>query len=316
MAISKKERKRLQNLNNFYFNLFDRRSRNYTKQVNHLYKNFFDEVLYFYVTDYLQDEDEFYLVLNFKSLRLLKKNIVKRRKINRIIKETDKFLERTRGERLESLKKESDKAFKNLKKVRKKNGDDFFELSKEEKKILGKSKDFNKLLAENKKKKLSKALLNKTKLRKIDATTKRQFKRYLKKDTTIKQSFKKIRKDFLKFNGIRNNKTAIHEMAVRHSIEEDSYAEVLNKIFKSSGSKRTMFKTWISQRDNRVRDSHALLDSIEIKKIRKFTSFRGFKIMFPRDTFAHISETIGCRCFLRYRTKLVRKKKKSRKRRT
>lgn len=59
------------------------------------------------------------------------------------------------------------------------------------------------------------------------------------------------------------------------------------------------WKTWRSMKDNRVRDSHLLVDD---KKIGIFEYFDvgGAKMLYPGDTSAPPEELINCRCVCEY----------------
>lgn len=58
-------------------------------------------------------------------------------------------------------------------------------------------------------------------------------------------------------------------------------------------------KTWISQRDSRVRVEHRTLDGDTVQITEPFT-VQGIDIRFPGDPLAPPHLTINCRCFLRF----------------
>ena len=66
-----------------------------------------------------------------------------------------------------------------------------------------------------------------------------------------------------------------------------------------SGKKR---KTWITERDKRVRDTHREVDGKEIP-IMDFFTVGGVKMRFPKDmeyAFDVPRETVNCRCTIKY----------------
>lgn len=62
-------------------------------------------------------------------------------------------------------------------------------------------------------------------------------------------------------------------------------------------------KTWISQRDNKVRSAHRHLDGKTVPIDQPFY-VNGVPIRFPGDPLAPIELIIQCRCFLKYSTAL------------
>lgn len=59
-------------------------------------------------------------------------------------------------------------------------------------------------------------------------------------------------------------------------------------------------KRWISQRDDRVRHTHMVLDGKTVPVPAVFTSPSGAKLRYPGDPRAPMSERAGCRCFLTF----------------
>jgi F like protein len=57
--------------------------------------------------------------------------------------------------------------------------------------------------------------------------------------------------------------------------------------------------TWVSMRDNRVRETHRALDGQTVNLGTPFLSPSGAKLRFPHDPRAPIGEVAGCRCYLR-----------------
>lgn len=70
-------------------------------------------------------------------------------------------------------------------------------------------------------------------------------------------------------------------------------------IFAATSAAGWTRKTWISQEDSRVRDSHRALDRTSVPMDKPFVSPSGAKLRFPGDPRAPIEETANCRCFLR-----------------
>lgn len=62
----------------------------------------------------------------------------------------------------------------------------------------------------------------------------------------------------------------------------------------------TKAKTWISRRDDRVRETHVILDNQKVPVDGLFTSPSGAVLRYPRDPEAPPEEIINCRCFLTY----------------
>lgn len=58
-------------------------------------------------------------------------------------------------------------------------------------------------------------------------------------------------------------------------------------------------KTWVSQKDSRVRSAHVALDGKKVPIDQPFY-VRGVPIRFPGDPLAPIELIIQCRCYLRY----------------
>lgn len=58
-------------------------------------------------------------------------------------------------------------------------------------------------------------------------------------------------------------------------------------------------KTWRSQEDSRVRDTHRALDRTTVPMSEPFVSPSGAKLRFPGDPRAPIDEVANCRCWLR-----------------
>ena len=59
-------------------------------------------------------------------------------------------------------------------------------------------------------------------------------------------------------------------------------------------------KTWMSRRDNKVRETHRLLDGVTVDIDAPFFTATGARLMFPGDTTAPIKEWINCRCWADY----------------
>lgn len=57
-------------------------------------------------------------------------------------------------------------------------------------------------------------------------------------------------------------------------------------------------KTWFSQNDNRVRDTHVALNRTSVPFDSPFLSPSGAKLRYPGDPKAPIGEKAGCRCWL------------------
>lgn len=58
-------------------------------------------------------------------------------------------------------------------------------------------------------------------------------------------------------------------------------------------------KTWRSQEDARVRDTHRVLNGTTLPTAATFVSPSGAKLRFPGDPRAPLAEVANCRCFLR-----------------
>jgi len=58
-------------------------------------------------------------------------------------------------------------------------------------------------------------------------------------------------------------------------------------------------KTWRSQEDARVRDTHRVLDRTTVPLAAPFVSPSGAKLRFPGDPRAPLAEVANCRCYLR-----------------
>lgn len=58
-------------------------------------------------------------------------------------------------------------------------------------------------------------------------------------------------------------------------------------------------KTWISQRDSKVRSAHSVLDGSTVAIDQPF-HVEGVPIRFPGDPVAPVHLVVSCRCFLRY----------------
>jgi len=56
------------------------------------------------------------------------------------------------------------------------------------------------------------------------------------------------------------------------------------------------YKTWITSRDDRVRDTHAELEGATIKKDEAFVTSDGETLMFPGDPNGGPGAIINCRC--------------------
>lgn len=59
-------------------------------------------------------------------------------------------------------------------------------------------------------------------------------------------------------------------------------------------------KTWMSRRDNKVRETHRTLDGVTVDIEAPFFTSSGARLMFPGDTTAPIREWINCRCWADY----------------
>lgn len=64
----------------------------------------------------------------------------------------------------------------------------------------------------------------------------------------------------------------------------------------SSGATR---KTWVTMRDDRVRDTHDYIDGVSAPIDGAFTTYDGDSAQYPGD-FSFPENNINCRCYLRY----------------
>ena len=63
--------------------------------------------------------------------------------------------------------------------------------------------------------------------------------------------------------------------------------------------KETVFKTWVTMQDDRVREQHDLLDGATVPLNARFYSWTGDSARFPGD-FVSPELNINCRCILRF----------------
>jgi len=88
-----------------------------------------------------------------------------------------------------------------------------------------------------------------------------------------------------------NPPTLLAQMAAQAVVNATIFASVA-----AAGWTR---KTWMSQEDSRVRDTHRALDRTSVPMASPFVSPSGAKLRFPGDPRAPIAEVAQCRCFLR-----------------
>lgn len=99
------------------------------------------------------------------------------------------------------------------------------------------------------------------------------------------------------FKNLKNNrKKLIIETAVVGSYNTGLYDSARMKELKTG---RTLYKTWRSMDDDRVRLSHRSLDGTKVPVSEAFV-VNGMPIRFPRDPLAPPDMTINCRCFLSF----------------
>lgn len=70
-------------------------------------------------------------------------------------------------------------------------------------------------------------------------------------------------------------------------------------IFAAANAAGWVKKTWRSQEDSRVRDTHRVLNGTTIATAATFVSPSGAKLRFPGDPRAPLSEVANCRCWIR-----------------
>lgn len=155
---------------------------------------------------------------------------------------------------------------------------------------------------------------NKKEIQKLVDTSTKKLKQ-INKDITTNQSrtiikkFKRLKKDRITVKGVTRPLTN-EEIAKRlrsdfkqdkarltRILETETHRQ--NELVKTVVAKGQGFnkKTWNTQRDSKVRDSHAKLDRVTIP-INAFFNVGGHRAQFPGDPRLPPEESINCRCFL------------------
>lgn len=67
----------------------------------------------------------------------------------------------------------------------------------------------------------------------------------------------------------------------------------------SDRGRRRVVKTWIARDDERTRVTHAAVDNSTVS-VNDVFNVGGFPLRYPHDPFGPVSETVNCRCRLRF----------------
>lgn len=131
-------------------------------------------------------------------------------------------------------------------------------------------------------------------------------------ETTINQLNKKLAKEIEAYDGSQETLNKIIDL-INEYLESTAYqrAKIIATTIVTAGlNASTLYaleevgvstKVWISQRDNKVRETHKLLDG---QKIPVSSSFRIMSrkgevlLRFPGDPQAPAEETVNCRCYI------------------
>ena len=121
----------------------------------------------------------------------------------------------------------------------------------------------------------------------------------------------KLIKERITVNGVKRPLTN-EEIAKRLTSEFKNDKARINRILDTEVHRQTelvgeatakaygfRFKIWNTQRDSRVRDSHAKLQGKRVR-INGYFNVGGHKASFPGDARLPADESINCRCFLTY----------------
>lgn len=102
-------------------------------------------------------------------------------------------------------------------------------------------------------------------------------------------------------NTTRNNDSEYYTSKDRSIIISETETNVIGNYGRQVQAVKNgkHWKTWQTMKDNRVRDSHMLVDEKTIG-IFDYFDVGGAKMLYPGDTSAPPEELIGCRCVLEY----------------
>lgn len=115
-------------------------------------------------------------------------------------------------------------------------------------------------------------------------------------DTHIK-AFEESAKDEAATRKLAEQLSVIAETETHRAIntgEQDGAQE-----YADTHRKETVFKTWVTMQDDRVREQHDLLDGATVPLNARFYSWTGDSARFPGD-FVSPELNINCRCLLRF----------------
>lgn len=111
---------------------------------------------------------------------------------------------------------------------------------------------------------------------------------------------------------------AYKNRALRYRGENIARTETLRALNQSQGEatrqavgrgqvqQSAITKVWVSARDKRTRDTHRAMNGQEVPYEGKFRSPSGALLEYPNDSNAPASETVNCRCTVRYRIDFLR----------
>ena len=157
---------------------------------------------------------------------------------------------------------------------------------------------------------------NKVEIQKLVDTSRKELAKINKQISTnqsraIIKRRKQLIKERVEVNGVKRPLTN-KEIATRLKSEFKNDEARLNRILQTEVHRQDelvkevqaqglgfKFKTWNTQRDRRVRTTHAVLDRKKVKVTAKF-NVGGHRASFPSDPVLPPEESINCRCFLTF----------------
>lgn len=77
---------------------------------------------------------------------------------------------------------------------------------------------------------------------------------------------------------------------------DDLVRAISNSVGDEAAALMNWNKTWLSQRDDRVRSSHRSLSGKSVRATEPFVLPGGEKIRYPHDPLVSFAERVGCRC--------------------
>ena len=119
------------------------------------------------------------------------------------------------------------------------------------------------------------------------------WKSYTKKTDEIKPSKEMIEE-------IAREKSPQDEYRARRIINTEAHEDLENGKRTAAKQSGLTMKTWVTEQDSKVRDSHRKVHGMTIPIDKKFKVGKG-KAMYPGDPNLPVGERVNCRCTLRYK---------------